>query len=102
MNPGLRVENFNAQIDDVALQAGRFVPARFLPGRKNVPNWIGDLAPRFSASYDLFGTGKTAIKFGWSKFWEPQTGGFPNRYAAGAQNETRNWFDCDINAAGSA
>ena len=102
LNPGLRVENFNAQIDAVALPAGRFVPARYFPVVKNVPNWKNNLAPRFSAAYDVFGDGKTAVKFGWSKYWEPQTGGFPNRYAPGSQTETRNWFDCDINAAGTA
>jgi hypothetical protein len=101
LNPGLRVENFNSQIDEVALPAGRFVPARFFPAVKNVPNWNGDLAPRFSAAYDLFGNGKTALKFGWSKYWEPQTGGFANRYAPGLQSESRSWFDCDINAAGT-
>jgi len=102
LNPGLRVENFNAQIDATTNPAGRFAPARYFPEVKNVPNWNGDLAPRFSAAYDLFGNGKTALKFGWSKFWEPQTGGFPNRYVPGTQNETRTWLDCDLNAAGSA
>ena len=102
LNPGLRVENFNSQIDETTMPAGRFAPARYFPVAKNTPNWIGDLAPRFSAAYDLFGNGRTALKFGWSKFWEPQTGGFANRYAPGAQNESRNWFDCDINAAGTA
>ena len=101
LNPGLRVENFNSQIDETSMPAGRFAPARFFPAVKNTPNWNNDLAPRFSASYDLMGDGKTALKFGWSKYWEPQTGGFANRYAAGAQSESRNWFDCDINAAGS-
>jgi hypothetical protein len=84
------------------MPAGRFAQARYFPVRKNLPNWNGDLAPRFSAAYDVFGNGKTALKFGWSKFWEPQTGGFANRYVAGTQNESRNWFDCDINAAGTA
>ncbi|HEV3215073.1 MAG TPA: carboxypeptidase regulatory-like domain-containing protein [Vicinamibacterales bacterium] len=102
LNPGLRVENFNSQIDPVALPAGRFVPARFFPAVTNVPNWNGDLAPRFSAAYDVFGDGKTAVKFGWSKYWEPQTGGFANRYAPGLQSESRTWFDCALNAAGNA
>jgi hypothetical protein len=102
LNPGLRVENFNSQVDAVALPAGRFVPARYFPVVKNVPNWKNDLAPRFSAAYDVFGDGKTALKFGWSKYWAPQTGGFANQYAPGSQSETRNWFDCDLNAAGTA
>jgi hypothetical protein len=95
LNPGIRMENFNSQIDETTMPAGRFAPARYFPVMKNTPNWNGDWAPRFSAAYDLFGTGKTALKFGWSKFWEPQTGGFGNRYAPGAQNESRNWNDCN-------
>jgi hypothetical protein len=102
LNPGLRIENFNSQIDETAMPAGRFVPARFFPAVKNVPNWNGDLAPRFSAAYDLFGNGKTALKFGLSKFWEPQTGGFANRYVPGTQTDVRSWLDCDINVGGTA
>ena len=66
-----------------------------------MPNWNDDLAPRLSAAYDLFGNGRTALKAGWSKYYEPLTGGFADRYAPGVQNESRNWFDCDINAAGT-
>jgi hypothetical protein len=43
-------------------------PHRWMPNRRdtfaaveNVPNWK-DVNPRFSAAYDLFGTGKTALK----------------------------------------
>ena len=43
-------------------------PHRWLPDRnnsfaavENVPNWK-DINPRISAAYDLFGTGKTALK----------------------------------------
>ena len=32
LNPGLRVENFNARIDETTMPAGRFAPARFFPG----------------------------------------------------------------------
>jgi hypothetical protein len=101
LNPGVRVDNFNAQINETTIPAGRFAPARYFPAVKNLPNWNGDIAPRFSLAYDVFGNGRTALKFGWGKFYEPQTGSFPNRYVAGTQNESRNWFDCDINAAAS-
>jgi carboxypeptidase family protein len=99
VSPGLRVENFNSQIDDTTNPAGRFAPARFFPAVKNLPNWNNDLAPRFSMAYDLFGDGKTALKFGWNRYYEQNTATFANRYTSATQNENRNWFDCDINAA---
>jgi hypothetical protein len=101
VSPGLRVENFNSQIDDTTNPAGRFAPARFFPAVKNLPNWNGDLAPRFSMAYDLFGTGRTALKFGWSRYYQQLTGNFAQNYVSATQSETRNWFDCDINAAGT-
>ena len=102
LNMGLRVDNFNSMIDPTSVPAGRFVPARYFPERRNVPNWIGDLAPRLSAAYDLFGNGRTAIKAAVSKYYMPLTGNFADTYAPGLQQENRNWFDCAINAAGSA
>jgi Carboxypeptidase regulatory-like domain len=102
LNPGLRVENFNGQIEETTNPAGRFAPARYFAAVKDMPNWTGDLAPRFSMAYDLFGNGQTAIKFGWGKYYQQQTGNFAQTYVSSAVNESRNWFDCDINAAGSA
>jgi hypothetical protein len=101
LNIGLRVDNFRSSYEETANPPGRFVPARFFPERRNLPNWNNDLAPRLSAAYDLFGNGRTALKGSWSKYYERLTGGFADRYAPGVQNESRNWFDCDINAAGT-
>jgi carboxypeptidase family protein/TonB-dependent receptor-like protein len=102
VSPGLRVDNFNSAIDATADPAGRFVPARYFPARENVPNWIGYINPRLSAAYDLFGDGKTAVKAAISKYLQPLTGSFADTYAPGLQSESRAWFDCDINAAGTA
>jgi hypothetical protein len=102
LSPGLRVDNFNSYIEATSVPAGRFVPARYFPARENVPNWIGYLAPRLSAAYDVFGDGRTALKAAISKYYQPLTGSFADTYAPALQNDTRNWFDCTINAAGSA
>jgi hypothetical protein len=99
LSPGIRVENFSSMIEATAMPSGRFVGSRFFNERRDVPTWNGDVAPRFAMAYDLFGNGKTALKFGWSKYYEPLTGGFADTYAPGVQNENRNWFDCTINAA---
>ncbi|HEV3217993.1 MAG TPA: carboxypeptidase regulatory-like domain-containing protein [Vicinamibacterales bacterium] len=102
LNPGLRIDNFNSYIQATINPAGRFVPFRYFPERDNVPNWNNDLAPRVSAAYDLFGDGKTAIKASFSKYYQVLTALFGQTYAPSTVSESRNWFDCDINAAGTA
>src|SRR5262245_34769020 len=67
VNAGVRWENVNAQNDAYSVPAGRFTPARSIPAVKNVPNW-SDWAPRFNMVYDLFGTGKTAIKYSLNRY----------------------------------
>jgi hypothetical protein len=98
LNPGVRFEYYNTGMEAISAPAGRFVPARFYPEEKNLPNWNNDIAPRFSMAYDLFGTGRTALKMSFSKY-HANTGRseFVQRYAAaGLLNEVRNWFDADL------
>jgi hypothetical protein len=102
LNVGVRVDNFDSKIEDTAMPAGRFAGDRFFSGREHVPQWLWDVSPRFSAAYDLFGDGRTALKASFSRYIDPLTGGFADRYSPGAGNENRNWFDCTINAAGNA
>jgi hypothetical protein len=99
INPGIRDENFNGAIEETTDPAGRFIPARYFPAQANMPNWHNDMAPRISFAYDLFGNGRTALKAGWGKFYQQQTGNYASNYVTSAVNESRNWFDCDINAA---
>jgi hypothetical protein len=98
LNPGVRIESLNGKMNAIAVPAGRFVPARYFPEQKNLPDWKNDLAPRMSVGYDVFGTGRTAIKASLSKYYDQ--GGrsaFANAYAAAAAvNEVRNWFDADL------
>ena len=62
----------------------------------NVPNWK-DVTPRFGVAYDLFGTGKTALKFSIGKYLEAPNPPSYTRPAnpAGAivQSATRTWTD---------
>src|SRR5947207_6294384 len=102
INPALRWEYFNSAIQARAVGAGRFVPARSFSEVPDVPNWK-NLAPRFSMVYDLTGDAKTAVKGSVNKYNRAYTTDFVNRYdPLVLQSDTRNWFDCDINAAGSA
>ena len=97
ISPGVRIENFNAKMAAVIKPSGRFVPERFIPEQTCLPCWKGDVRPRFSAAYDLFGDGRTALKLGISKYSAPYTASFARLYAeAVAVTETRNWFDVDL------
>jgi hypothetical protein len=96
LNPGIRFEIFNAEMHAQELPPGRFVPFRSFPAQKDSPNWR-DVAPRFSAVYDLFGTGTTAVKGSISKYVRPMTGSFAKRYSPIVISEdTRDWFDVDL------
>jgi len=103
LNYGLRVEWFSAGMDEVAASAGRFVPARFFPAQHGLIRWGPDYAPRLSAVYDLSGDGRTALKTSFSKYHRQYDADPALVYAdAGLRQENRNWFDCPLNAAGTA
>ncbi|HEV2985607.1 MAG TPA: TonB-dependent receptor [Vicinamibacterales bacterium] len=60
-NVGLRFDYLNASVPAQYVPATEFLPARGYAAVNDVPNWK-DLEPRLGVAYDLFGTGKTAIK----------------------------------------
>ena len=61
LNYGLRFDYFNGYVPEQHVPAVRFVGARDFAPVRGVPNWT-DLNPRLGGSYDLFGTGRTALK----------------------------------------
>jgi hypothetical protein len=67
LNYGIRYDYFNAFIPEQNLSAGPFVPARHYDKVECVPCWK-DWNPRFAVAYDLFGNGKTALKFNVGRF----------------------------------
>jgi hypothetical protein len=67
INAGLRFDQFRSSYDAIHLEPVQFLPvARDYPGAE-VLNWK-DLSPRLGAAYDLFGTGRTALKFSISRY----------------------------------
>jgi hypothetical protein len=79
LNLGIRWENVKAQVHAAESPAGRFAPARKFEAIENLPNWK-DWAPRFAAVYDLFGNGKTAIKYSLNKYNQARTTGIAADY----------------------
>ena len=75
----------------------RFLPTQIVyPETKSIDSWQ-DVSPRGGAAYDLFGTGKTAIKVNAGKYLQAaQTGGTANSQRPGARlttTTTRTWTD---------
>jgi hypothetical protein len=61
LNLGLRFDYYYGWIPAQHVPATRFLPERTFAAVKGVPSYK-DLNPRVGAAYDLFGTGRTALK----------------------------------------
>ena len=63
LSGGLRFDFLNESTEPFTLGPHRWLPTRNVhyDAVKNVPNWK-DIDPRVSFAYDVFGTGKTAVK----------------------------------------
>ena len=79
INAGLRYEKVKAQVLAAESPAGRFVPARSFEPIENLPNW-SNFAPRFATVYDLFGNGKTALKYSINRYNLARTTGIASQY----------------------
>jgi hypothetical protein len=96
LNLGLRFDYKNSSVPPVTQPAGRFLPGRTYAAVEDVPNWK-DLGPRLGAVYDLFGNGRTAVKFSWNRY----VGGgnytgeanFLNPQTAASNSANRSWID---------
>jgi hypothetical protein len=103
---GARYDYFNASIPDQSAPANPFVPARSVPGKACQP-CFQDWSIRAGASYDLFGTGKTALKTSVGKFLAANALGTTSALnPLGGQSNVRPWNDLDgnrraVNADGS-
>ena len=96
MNLGVRFDYFNGYVPAQHLSATRWVPFEqdFAPVY-DAPNFK-DLSPRFGAVYDLFGNGKTAVKFNVGEYLEQigtQYTSRVNPVNLTVTSATRNWDD---------
>jgi hypothetical protein len=67
LNYGLRFDYFNGYVAAQRAPAGQYVGERNFARVDGVPEWT-DLNPRVGVSYDLFGTGRTALKASFSRY----------------------------------
>jgi hypothetical protein len=73
LNLGIRYGVYDMTIPAMHLGPGVYVPARDFPEVKHSPRWE-NLSPRVGMAYDLFGDGKTAIKWGLGRYPQRNTG----------------------------
>jgi hypothetical protein len=99
LSGGLRFDYENAKVPPQHLAAGAFIPARDFSQLSCVPCWK-DWNPRVSAAYDLFGTGKTAVKFSVGRYTTENiltTADLNNPVLASNDSTTRTWTDANRN-----
>jgi hypothetical protein len=98
LNYGGRFDHFNSEVPRHYSDPTPWLPfVRDFAAIENVPNW-NDWAIRLAGSYDLFGTGKTALKANVSKYVASEAASYAATFnPMGSATETRAWTDLDGN-----
>ena len=98
---GLRFDYFNGSVpaQHLAAPPTGWVPERRFDEVKDVPSWK-DVSPRIGAAYDLFGTGRTALKMSIGRY-AAKTGtaiaSANNPIQTSVNSVTRTWTDTNGN-----
>lgn len=97
LNLGVRWDYMNQSVPAQTADAGTWVGARSFEGISDVPNW-NDIQPRFGLVYDLFGTGRTALKVTANRYVQQNATAFAgtvNPFTTSINSATRNWTDAN-------
>ena len=91
ITPGLRYDLMRQSVAPTSMPAGRFVPARSFAEIPRVADW-GTWSPRFGIAWDVFGTGKTALRFSSGKYMERDATQFASNYNPSTlSTDVRTW-----------
>ncbi|MGH9383344.1 MAG: carboxypeptidase regulatory-like domain-containing protein [Vicinamibacterales bacterium] len=99
LNLGLRWDYLTMGYPAADLPAGLWVPARHVDELKGVPEW-SDINPRVGASYDVFGTGRTAVKVAMGRYNQLSRSDLTRRFhpfSSSINTAFRNWTDTNGN-----
>ncbi len=95
LNLGLRYDYITMGFPAADLPAGPYVPARHVDKLSGVPIWK-DVNPRLGVAYDVFGNGRTAIKFSMGRFNQLSRSDMTRRFhpfTSSVSSAYRNWTD---------
>ena len=101
LNLGIRYDHFNGKAAALSLPAGPFIGARSFEDVENIPNYR-DISPRLGLAYDVFGDGRTAVKFSWGSYVQGQGGLRTSQLSpslALINSTSRGWNDANGNYA---
>ncbi|MBI2186723.1 MAG: TonB-dependent receptor [Acidobacteria bacterium] len=96
LNLGVRYNDVVGWTPEQVIVAGPFVPERRLAPLTNVPHWR-NLDPRLGVAYDLFGTGRTALKASLGRYADRLVSVAENPARNMAPNTQRTWNDANGN-----
>ena len=96
LNLGARYNHATGETPPQVLGAGKFVPERRFEPVKSIPNYQ-NISPRLGAAYDLFGNGKTALKFSLGQYPDIIRTASGNPASNLIRTTTRTWNDANRN-----
>ncbi|MEQ1908764.1 MAG: TonB-dependent receptor [Vicinamibacterales bacterium] len=99
LNLGLRYDRVSMGYNASVAEAGPYVPRREAPALSGVPVY-NDINPRVGVVADLFGNGRTALRFSTGRYNQLSRGDFTSRFHpfnSSINSAFRNWTDSNGN-----
>jgi hypothetical protein len=101
LNLGLRLDYFNGYVpaQDLPATPSGWIPERAFEAVARAPEWT-DLNPRLGAAYDLFGSGRTAVKASIARYvgqMNANVAAASNPVITSVNSVTRTWNDANRN-----